>query len=397
MFLTIQNKQDSAEKLAAVAGKPTENYLFAPEFNTVVNSINTLRNLISLNSGNIDYLLSTSPKLELGIISGSFVTAINELEEVNLAAPIFITYFTAGIFYVKAFVGIDGTYGTTPENYVAEGDFLPLYQSDSLEATSPSIQDNIPKKATYTFAELELDPATATHEEIIAAVKIKHAGAVVTDVELRYIEIIEGLISYNFDVSYLVDVEINESQFIDYLVGTGWSPPEITFNISDFNISGKRLRCNIQDLVGSPLQLFVGGFETIHNLTVLADYLEISPSTGSIENITFIEGNKGFIISGPIGRSNFDFPLPSTMESIRLINSDITLFTPSGTFENVTEFDLRNNQIDEGGYNSMYEWALLLPFYSSGCTMDFTGNPSSPMELPIRSVIESKNITLIYE
>lgn len=39
-MLNIETKVDSAEKLAAVAGKPTENFLFAEEFNKIVAKVN---------------------------------------------------------------------------------------------------------------------------------------------------------------------------------------------------------------------------------------------------------------------------------------------------------------------------------------------------------------------
>lgn len=41
-FLDIQEKVDTPEKLTAVAGKPTQNYLFAAEINTIVEKINSL-------------------------------------------------------------------------------------------------------------------------------------------------------------------------------------------------------------------------------------------------------------------------------------------------------------------------------------------------------------------
>lgn len=41
-MLEIEVKEDSPEKLAAVAGKPTKNYLFATEFNAMVEAINVV-------------------------------------------------------------------------------------------------------------------------------------------------------------------------------------------------------------------------------------------------------------------------------------------------------------------------------------------------------------------
>lgn len=45
MSLEIETKEDSAEKLAAIQGKPTKYYLFANEFNMIVNKINYLFSL----------------------------------------------------------------------------------------------------------------------------------------------------------------------------------------------------------------------------------------------------------------------------------------------------------------------------------------------------------------
>jgi hypothetical protein len=137
MYLNIQTKEDSAEKLAAAAGKPTKNFLFAQELNTVVNSINTLRHLITLNEGNINYILSNAIKIELGVIEGSYIDVINEIEEVSLIAPVFITYSLDGVFFVKTFVGNDSTYGTSTGLSVSEVDFLPVYQSDVISVGSP--------------------------------------------------------------------------------------------------------------------------------------------------------------------------------------------------------------------------------------------------------------------
>lgn len=46
VFLDIEKKQDSVEKLAAVVGKPTKEHLFAGEINLVVKKINQLKQLL---------------------------------------------------------------------------------------------------------------------------------------------------------------------------------------------------------------------------------------------------------------------------------------------------------------------------------------------------------------
>lgn len=59
-MLNIEQKEDSAEKLAAIAGKPTKNFLFAEEVNQIVTEVNNLEatinpdRLISLGTETID-------------------------------------------------------------------------------------------------------------------------------------------------------------------------------------------------------------------------------------------------------------------------------------------------------------------------------------------------------
>jgi hypothetical protein len=55
-MLNIETKVDSAEKLAAVAGKPTENFLFAEELNKIVAKVNEIDGIVS----NVIFLDETS-------------------------------------------------------------------------------------------------------------------------------------------------------------------------------------------------------------------------------------------------------------------------------------------------------------------------------------------------
>lgn len=48
-MLSIETKVDSSEKLAAIAGKPTENYLFATEVNQIRDAVNELETLCQQN------------------------------------------------------------------------------------------------------------------------------------------------------------------------------------------------------------------------------------------------------------------------------------------------------------------------------------------------------------
>ena len=134
-YLDIEEKEDSIEKLAAVEGKPTKHYLFAPEFNLVKNSINTLRMLINMNYLNIDFLLSGAAKVELGNIEDNFIDVINSFFAINLNPPVFVTFTKDDVFYVKAFAGNAGTYGTNSGLTVEASDFLDIYQSGENESS----------------------------------------------------------------------------------------------------------------------------------------------------------------------------------------------------------------------------------------------------------------------
>lgn len=188
MYLNIQTKEDSAEKLAAVEGRPTKNFLFAPEFNTVVNSINTLRHLITLNAGNIDILLSTAPKVELGTITGSFLAALNSMPEVVLPSPVFVTFTVGEVFFVKAFVGDAGTYGSSSGLTLAASNFLPVYQSDEQQGSE---EDNKPVKKVATLFDLGVETFEEVTAEIVTNYLNVYAYLIKAD-EIFYLEVIEG-------------------------------------------------------------------------------------------------------------------------------------------------------------------------------------------------------------
>lgn len=156
MFIDIENKENSAVKMAAVEGQPTKYYLFAQELNTIVSAINSLRHLISLNEGNIQILLSTAPKIELGTIEVDFVDEINAMEEVEIPSPVFITFTKDDIFYVYAFAGEANTYGTLNGLFVSAGDFLPVYQSDEQGAVVLQNFQQVTEAGNKTTLEVEM-------------------------------------------------------------------------------------------------------------------------------------------------------------------------------------------------------------------------------------------------
>jgi hypothetical protein len=130
VFLNIEDKVDSAAKLAQTIGKPHNQFLFASEFNSMKRYVNLLRYMIILNRHNIYDILGNNTKVELGIITGSFITALNFLNPSNYLSPVLITYTIDGVDYVQAFVGDNRTYGIGEAQFI-ESDFLLLYKSDN--------------------------------------------------------------------------------------------------------------------------------------------------------------------------------------------------------------------------------------------------------------------------
>lgn len=121
----VQTKVDSQEKLAAVAGQPTNKYLFAQEINTIVFYLRILWSLANFNGST----LIPSVKKELGTITGSFIDYINTHTATVWPSPAFVTYTIGGVEYVQAFVGYAGTYGTGQLQVFAE-QFVLVHQSD---------------------------------------------------------------------------------------------------------------------------------------------------------------------------------------------------------------------------------------------------------------------------
>lgn len=121
-MLNIEEKIDSPEKLAAVAGKPTENYLFAPEFNQVVAAVNSL----SANSAFSKFITYIPPIVS----TGQLVAPVDQEWEINAvnytntgAVTIPISLSSSGLkrfdeFYAttgNTFVRVPGSESANPE------------------------------------------------------------------------------------------------------------------------------------------------------------------------------------------------------------------------------------------------------------------------------------------
>lgn len=140
-ILDIEFKQDTEEKLAKVAGKPTENFLFSKEINKIVNAIKLLGNMITLNSATIDQLLANNIKIELGEVPDNLLDFINFSEvPIEIAKNAFLVYKIGEVNYVSVYTGETQSYGGGIEEQLTEENLVLLYESGTPQAT-PIVQE----------------------------------------------------------------------------------------------------------------------------------------------------------------------------------------------------------------------------------------------------------------
>jgi|GEM_PF-5463494 len=135
IFLDIERKKDSVAKLEAAQGKPHDEFLFAPEFNKVVKAINMLKSMITLSVGQIQEIIATGIKVDVGEVETDVVVAINASIEgyrLGLDGTTFITCVIEGIYYVYAFAGEPAIYGSI--NNIDAGMLLLLFDGSNAAA-----------------------------------------------------------------------------------------------------------------------------------------------------------------------------------------------------------------------------------------------------------------------
>lgn len=140
-ILSIEEKEDTAEKLAFAQGKPTKNFLFAPEFNAVKRAINLLHNMMSLTAQNVLAAIGDD-RLDLDEIGDvNIIDFFDNFDgvgvELGVSGARYITYKQNGLLRFLAFVGTPGFYGL---------DTLQLEESDLLVLYIEESQDNIYKE-----------------------------------------------------------------------------------------------------------------------------------------------------------------------------------------------------------------------------------------------------------
>lgn len=132
-LLSIEEKEDTAEKLAFAQGKPTKNFLFAPEFNAVKRAINLLHNMMALTAQNVLAAIGDD-RLDLDEIGDvSIIDYFDNFDgvgvELGVSGARYITYLQNGLLRVYAFVGTPGFYGLDTLQ-LEESDLLTLFIED---------------------------------------------------------------------------------------------------------------------------------------------------------------------------------------------------------------------------------------------------------------------------
>ena len=125
-------KIDTAERLAWAVGKDPKTYESADDYNYLMNRVTALWALTFPDLS----LFHPSVKIDLGTITGSFITAINTHSPRTFPEPCFVIYKIGSIDYIQAFVGFGGSYGTGA-GQVIDANFILLSSSDQVQPTTP--------------------------------------------------------------------------------------------------------------------------------------------------------------------------------------------------------------------------------------------------------------------
>jgi hypothetical protein len=128
----IEEKVDTARKLIAAEGKPTNEFLFAAEVNRFSALIRLLLSNLNLNAVNAEFVN------DLGDITGATVVdTINTGALTAYASPSYVKYIIDDISYTDAFTGPAGNYGTGGLQCTAQM-FLTLESSEDVAVVSNS-------------------------------------------------------------------------------------------------------------------------------------------------------------------------------------------------------------------------------------------------------------------
>ena len=182
-FVTVENKEDSQEKLLYAAGKPTPLFLFAGEVNEIVDKINLLRHMIVIQAETIPQIIASGVEVALGEIDTDPMSFIDNGETsygLGTEGATFVTYTLEGVYYVIAFVGTPGLYGGDSTRTLEESDFLPLY--DSSQAASQVFASGI------YMAKITAGGSSVERQSIPAAVTYSTPGTGIFQYDCEHFE-----------------------------------------------------------------------------------------------------------------------------------------------------------------------------------------------------------------
>jgi hypothetical protein len=207
-------------------------------------------------------------------------------------------------------------------------------------------------------------------------------------------------IDYNFDITedwgeYGV---INEATFItEFLENTMGA---ISYNLSDFNLIGNRLKCNLTNFesIGFWTLAFILNGAIIHKLELnnIITSSQYSFSAGgvpfTIEEITLTNDVVQLTFDNMLNEV-FNFVLPSSIEYIYFNACNINTFL-SVVPDTLTDLVFESCNLTLADYESMEDWANSLPVFIS-CIFNFSNNTDSVSGTTLESILISKNATVI--
>lgn len=204
-------------------------------------------------------------------------------------------------------------------------------------------------------------------------------------IDKNLIEIKQALniVDYNFDVTsnwtngnseYSVTDEIS---FINYL--TNISSGNTNISVTDFNLTGNRLRCNLTATMFNfiPFHLSNMQITSVKRVGNLSNFERLSLNSNNLQNF------------------DYENELPNNFKELELANNQLTIFNKQLPIT-LHKLDLENNLLNTQSYVNMETWANNLPIFTNQCAIIFTGNTSNISGTNLETILLSKNCSIIY-
>lgn len=237
--------------------------------------------------------------------------------------------------------------------------------------------ENINRIPSATYEELGITPeSTLSEKQTVIANFLE--GYNVNTSDVLFFEIKETPI-YNFDVTAnwsSVNVT-NVTNFQNFLATRYKQIPHNSTNIviTDFNLNGGRLRCNLT-ATGTNLDLSYTGLISIKK----------------IGNIVGLQ--KLWLNNNTLTLTSFELStLPDTLEEINMVSNKITNIAPMPVLPPTLQLiDIRGNAIND--WSSFIPWAESLPDGTSSTIIKTEGNPVTANGTEFLSILQTKGYSV---